>query len=346
MVPTPTRASALAESMHAGIDAIRAWEYTYATAEGITIVDAYNLFIHATAGTIITSLFSPDCLHPNADGYIRIGQEVLRILQNTLPDLVGTRPALIDKMTWMASGAAPTKAYETGDVIFSKTGDPGTPFAIIKNSSDTNPFSRVAAIRDLNSFDPNHVGYYEEGDLTNRHWEQNDILFYNMTSQSKLFVYRIDAAGWTGGDHVNTTDRATLTLKAEIPYTTSTRKVNFAGIYTNTDTTNRYWEEGDLIFYNIPSQSKMAIYNVTATGWTGADHTNTSDRATLVLAAEIPWSTTPVQENWTYPSTGNSWVNYGSPFSSVRYYKDSNGIVHLSGVAKSGSIGTSIITLP
>ena len=346
MVPTPTRASVLGGTANAGIDAIRAWEYTYAASEGITLIDAYNQFIHATAGTIITSMLSEDLLHPSADGYVRLGQETLRILQNLLPDLVGNHPVNADKVTWMSSGTSPNKTYDQGDIIFSKTGSPGTAFAIIRTPDATKPFSRVASIRDIDSFDPNHVGYYEEGDMTNRHWELNDVILYNLTSQSKLRVYRVDVAGWTGGDHVNTPDRATLTLKAELPYAASTKKVNFAGIYTNTDLTNRYWEAGDLVFYNIPSQSKMAIYNVTVAGWTGGDHVNTSDRATLKLAAEIPWSTAPVQESWTYPGTENSWVNYGAPFSSVRYYKDSNGLVHLGGVAKNGSIGYSIMSLP
>lgn len=347
MVPTPTRASALSESMHAGIDQIRAWQYSYATSEKITIVDAYNLFIHATSGQIITSLFSPDCLHPNADGYIRLGQEVLRVLQSLLPDLVGNHPPNIDKLSWMASGTAPTKGYESGDIVFSKTGQPGTPFALVRNQSETDKFSRVASIRDINSFDPNTVEYYEQGDLTNRHWEKGDFIFYNVLSESKIRVYRVDGAGWTGGDHVDTADRAVITPRFELPYSVSatSRKINFAGIYTNTDLTNRYWEEGDLVIYYIPADSKMQFFTVTAAGWTGGDHVNTSDRATLKLEAEIPWSSTPVQENWTYPRLSYG-VNYGSPFSSVRYYKDSIGIVHLGGVVKSITLGSPIFTLP
>ena len=48
---------------------------------------------------------------------------------------------------------------------------------------------------------------------------------------------------------------------------------------------------------------------------------------------------------WTAPTFQNSWVNYGSEWNSAGYYKDANGVVHLRGLVKSGSIGA-IFTLP
>ena len=42
----------------------------------------------------------------------------------------------------------------------------------------------------------------------------------------------------------------------------------------------------------------------------------------------------------------NSWVNFGGTNASLSYYKDSLGIVHLKGTVKSGTVGTTIFTLP
>lgn len=42
----------------------------------------------------------------------------------------------------------------------------------------------------------------------------------------------------------------------------------------------------------------------------------------------------------------NSWVNYGAPYNPVGYWKDPFGWVHLTGLAKNGTINTPIFTLP
>lgn len=42
----------------------------------------------------------------------------------------------------------------------------------------------------------------------------------------------------------------------------------------------------------------------------------------------------------------NSWVNYGSPYFSAGYWKDALGWVHLRGVIKSGTVGSTAFTLP
>lgn len=52
------------------------------------------------------------------------------------------------------------------------------------------------------------------------------------------------------------------------------------------------------------------------------------------------------EATWTAPTLSGAWVNYGGAFSTAGYRKDSNGVVHLRGVVKSGTIGTAIFTLP
>jgi hypothetical protein len=42
----------------------------------------------------------------------------------------------------------------------------------------------------------------------------------------------------------------------------------------------------------------------------------------------------------------NSWVNYGDTFSSASFIKDRFGVVHMRGLVKSGTLGTTMFTLP
>jgi hypothetical protein len=46
------------------------------------------------------------------------------------------------------------------------------------------------------------------------------------------------------------------------------------------------------------------------------------------------------------PAFENGWVNYGGGYASAAFYKDSLGVVHLKGLVKSGTVGTSIFQLP
>lgn len=62
--------------------------------------------------------------------------------------------------------------------------------------------------------------------------------------------------------------------------------------------------------------------------------------------ADIKLPASVVIEQWNTPSFLNSWINYGSTRNPVGYFKDPFGIVHLRGVAKSGTIGTAIFNLP
>ncbi len=49
---------------------------------------------------------------------------------------------------------------------------------------------------------------------------------------------------------------------------------------------------------------------------------------------------------WIAPTFTNSWVNYDLVYNQCGYYKDALGFVHLRGLVKNGSDGTSIFTLP
>jgi hypothetical protein len=49
---------------------------------------------------------------------------------------------------------------------------------------------------------------------------------------------------------------------------------------------------------------------------------------------------------WTAPTLAGTWVNFGGGYNNAGYWKDSTGRVHLRGMIKSGTIGTTAFTLP
>lgn len=46
------------------------------------------------------------------------------------------------------------------------------------------------------------------------------------------------------------------------------------------------------------------------------------------------------------PAFQNSWVPYGAPFAAPAFWRNASGMVCLRGLAKNGTIGTTIFTLP
>ncbi len=52
------------------------------------------------------------------------------------------------------------------------------------------------------------------------------------------------------------------------------------------------------------------------------------------------------QEAWQTPAFQNGWVNFSTSYNTAGYFKDSQGVVHLKGLVKSGKASTTIFTLP
>jgi hypothetical protein len=46
------------------------------------------------------------------------------------------------------------------------------------------------------------------------------------------------------------------------------------------------------------------------------------------------------------PAFSNSWVNYGAGYNTAAFFKDPNGVVHLKGLIKSGTVTNAAFTLP
>lgn len=68
--------------------------------------------------------------------------------------------------------------------------------------------------------------------------------------------------------------------------------------------------------------------------------------ATVNTVVSDDSGTTIAQPAWINATYQNGWVDYHASYHSVGYYKDPFGVVHLRGIAKDGTNGTAIFTLP
>lgn len=67
--------------------------------------------------------------------------------------------------------------------------------------------------------------------------------------------------------------------------------------------------------------------------------------ANLVILGRL--SATPTATQWITPTLINGWVNYDAPsHATVQYMRDSEGFVHLKGLAKNGAMPSEIFVLP
>ena len=60
-------------------------------------------------------------------------------------------------------------------------------------------------------------------------------------------------------------------------------------------------------------------------------------------SGEYAIQTTP---GWVTPTLSGTWVAYGAPFTGPGWFKGPDNTVHLRGLVKSGTIGTTLFTLP
>ncbi|USN14418.1 hypothetical protein DONNERLITTCHEN_00170 [Janthinobacterium phage vB_JliS-Donnerlittchen] len=102
-------------------------------------------------------------------------------------------------------------------------------------------------------------------------------------------------------------------------------------------TTAKYWR-GDKTWQDL---------NKAAVGLGSADNTSDANKpVSTAQQAALDAKADKALEAWTAPTLTNSWINNGSGYNSVGFYKDSFGVVHLRGLIKSGSMQASAFTLP
>lgn len=102
-------------------------------------------------------------------------------------------------------------------------------------------------------------------------------------------------------------------------------------------TTAKYWR-GDKTWQDL---------NKAAVGLGSADNTSDANKpVSTAQQAALDAKADKALEAWTAPTLANSWINNGSGYNSVGFYKDRFGVVHLRGLIKSGSMQARAFTLP
>jgi len=93
------------------------------------------------------------------------------------------------------------------------------------------------------------------------------------------------------------------------------------------------------------ADSSRTTYNIQAITALGGGYSNVISgntfEGTLLAGAD---NNDP--SKYITPTLSNSWVTFGGAFGAVRYWKDGNGTVHLTGIMKDGTINATAFTLP
>jgi hypothetical protein len=96
---------------------------------------------------------------------------------------------------------------------------------------------------------------------------------------------------------------------------------------------------------NVSSTEIGYLDGVTSAIQTQLDAKAPTASPTFTGTVTLP-ATTTIASAWTAFTPGNSWVHFGSPYTTPAYHKDANGFVTMKGVIKSGTPNTAITTLP
>jgi lysophospholipase L1-like esterase len=120
-------------------DSIRTYQINYCTTNNIAMIDFYNMFYRNNGLTVITSLFTEDILHPNLNGYIRMGEEAVKALRRIIPKFQGNTSLLEDWMNHARGDEAPKKSYKKGDFMFTQSPDIGSAAGWIAYNDGTSP---------------------------------------------------------------------------------------------------------------------------------------------------------------------------------------------------------------
>jgi hypothetical protein len=147
-------------------------------------------------------------------------------------------------------------------------------------------------------------------------------------------------------------------LRVEVRYTVGSGSVHLARVEVAESTIGlAHINNGFLRIHGPTAGSSVLVSDIVGASHTGtplftirADGTlDWADASLERIAAGVLGVTDEIRrfgEAWVAPTLLGTWVNFGGTLGTVAYRRDANGIVHLKGVAKSGTIGTSIFTLP
>ena len=168
----------------------------------------------------------------------------------------------------------------------------------------------------------------------------------------------VTASSWTGNSEPHSLAAASKATLCGTPGASTVREIDHVTISAsggaNTVTVLQTISATDYQLISVALSSGDTLEYTHAAGWRVLDSSGTIKMtiggavAATTLSASTASPAGLTQEAWTAPTLLNSWVNYGSIYQTAGYFKDSEGVVHIRGVIKSGTTtaGTTVFVLP
>jgi hypothetical protein len=120
------------------------------------------------------------------------------------------------------------------------------------------------------------------------------------------------------------------------------------GFKHDANSSTQYITAADVTFENLNTNGGVGTQSdQVASGDRGVENGSNHDHSGGDGGSIAHSSLSSILPTWiAISSFGNSWVNYGAPHGDAAYCKDGHGFVHLRGVIKDGTVGSSAFTLP
>ncbi|MDI1257039.1 MAG: hypothetical protein PSV16_13155 [Flavobacterium sp.] len=105
--------------------------------------------------------------------------------------------------------------------------------------------------------------------------------------------------------------------------------------------------DNDHQYYGLGVNASVLRYQVSSTSddhvfYAGTSSTTSQELARIKGSGDLSISGKILNESWTTPSSlSNSWINTGTGFNSLSYYKDKENVVHLKGTITGGTVSGS-----
>lgn len=240
-------------------DTIRQNQINYCTNNNIPMIDFYNLFLENISGNIINSLYGSDLLHPNENGYNRMGWLAVKTLKNIIPKFKGQDTSMADTHMFVFNpGEAPKMNYYTGSTWFnSGIKNPGEVAAgICTTEGQPGSWMNIAYAREMLAQAPNKTHIVFGNDTTTYYYQVDDVVIWVDTTSHVVF-YKVTKSGYCN-TYSDVSKRATFQVALETGSGSGGNNGSVVDSWSSPNLTT-YYSGGTIVRYPEVTKAYLAL---------------------------------------------------------------------------------------